>query len=244
MSSNKNKKLLASLGFGACALTLVGFGTFAFFTNNDTQDLTATAGTVDVKLENGTLLTNAGNINPGDNDPATNTDKDRRPGTDHKLSFTVNNEGNKSLKTRNVLTIKMADDKSKLNPNVFFFTKNNVELVAKYYTMEDGSDIPVAEYDGTSTIKAVKYIVDAQVLDGKGDPLSADGTRGEAEVENAVQTTSANYEYTFGMSSKATDEYQGQNISIKIDVQAMQYRNTKDSDWKTLFSDGLSVMIP
>ena len=65
----KNNKKLAIAGVSALGLAAVGFGAFAFFSDTAEQDTTGTVGTVDVTNTGKLELDNAGNINPGDEDP-------------------------------------------------------------------------------------------------------------------------------------------------------------------------------
>lgn len=80
---------------GAAALAAVGVmgGTLAFFTDYDSKDLTAKAGTATVEITDATTdLTDGLTImNPGDSNP---------------LTFTVNNTGEKSMDIKAVLTVK------------------------------------------------------------------------------------------------------------------------------------------
>lgn len=80
---------------GAAALAAVGVmgGTLAFFTDYDSRDLTAKAGTATVEITDATTdLTDGLTImNPGDSNP---------------LTFTVNNTGEKSMDIKAVLTVK------------------------------------------------------------------------------------------------------------------------------------------
>lgn len=99
----KNNKKLAIAGVSALGLAAVGFGAFAFFSDTAEQDTTGTVGTVDVTNTGKLELENAGNINPGDEDPT--VPEGSTPGTSHKLSFGVKNQGNKSIVTRNIIEI-------------------------------------------------------------------------------------------------------------------------------------------
>lgn len=108
----KKSKKLAIIGGSAAATILLGAtASLAFFIDKDWTSDTVTAGTVDVSLDDFNL-TNTLNINPGDGDMSVyknalntgNTDT-LREGTEHKMTFTVNNNGTKSVLTRNLITI-------------------------------------------------------------------------------------------------------------------------------------------
>ena len=80
---------------GAAALATVGIlgGTLAYFTDYDSKDLSAKAGTATVEITDATTdLTDGLTImNPGDSNP---------------LTFTVNNTGEKSMDIKAVMTVK------------------------------------------------------------------------------------------------------------------------------------------
>lgn len=99
----KNNKKLAIAGVSALGLAAVGFGAFAFFSDKAEQNTDGTVGTVDVGTKGDLTLENPGNINPGDEDP--NVPEGSVPGTSHKLSFGIKNQGNKSIVTRNIIEI-------------------------------------------------------------------------------------------------------------------------------------------
>lgn len=235
-----NKKKIAIISTSTfAAAALLTAGAFATFSDTAVIKTDATAGTVDIDVT-GLKLTNSNNINPGDHDIylPSNPDDPRNTGTEHKLSFRVDNKGTKSIKTRHVLTVSIEDQA--LDPSMLMFTENGQEIPnsTKYIVTENG-DVRAADYDAQKHGKAlaIRYYIIENILDGVGEPLSADGLTGVAEVENAVQTTGADYCYDFGMSHLATNEYCSCKIDIELEVQAMQYRNTTGSDWAVLFND-------
>ena len=108
---NKKKKFVA-IGASVAAATALTVGSaFAFFVDKDWTSDTGTVGTVYVNVKD-LVFTNSENINPGDYDKdvyidsvANNSTSSLREGTEHKISFTVDNVGTKSVMTRNVITI-------------------------------------------------------------------------------------------------------------------------------------------
>lgn len=128
----KNNKKLAIAGVSALGLAAVGFGAFAFFSDTAEQDTTGTVGTVDVTNTGKLELDNAGNINPGDEDPT--VPEGSTPGTSHKLSFGVKNQGNKSIVTRNIIEISV---------DSHFDTDKDGRLV-----ITDDTNSPVLDKDG------------------------------------------------------------------------------------------------
>lgn len=245
MKSNKTKKrvgLVACL----CAVAIVAGGTMALFSTSDSASKEGSIGSVNVSMSN-LNIDNVGNINPGDGDPELPTDPEdpRTPGTPHDITFKVSNNGTKSIKTRNVITIEMNDKTDGLDPSVFKVTNNKTEVSEKYYVV-DGKDISAASFDAsTSTCSAVKYIITGDIFDGNGTSLEKGGNA-EKEDNSTVKANDSTvpektYTYALSMSHSASDKYQGKKVSITVEVQGMQYRNTNNSDWKTLFTDGVIV---
>lgn len=88
-----NKKRIAALGATVLATGAVVGGALAYFTDYDSKDLAAKAGTVSMDISDDTTdLTNGLTIiNPGDSNP---------------LEFTVSNTGEKSIDVKAVMTVK------------------------------------------------------------------------------------------------------------------------------------------
>lgn len=237
------KKLAIILGTSLAAVSITAAGVFATFSDNAVIQETGTAGSVDIEVKN-LKLSNANNINPGDHDIYLKDDPNdpRNAGTPHKMTFDVSNLGTKSIKTRHMVTISLEDQN--LDPSVFMITENGKEIEnSTRYISTDKGLVPASTYNANTHGKAlaVVYYIIEDVLDGVGEPLSADGLSGVAEVENPVQKTSTSYTYDFGMDHKAGVEYEKCKLNISLEVQAMQYRNTTGSDWAVLFSDNIAA---
>lgn len=237
--SKKKIAIIAGAVVAAAAITTAGV--LATFTDNAVITSTATAGSVDISVANLTL-TNANNINPGDHDIYMPDDPNdpRNAGTQHDMTFTVTNLGTKSIKTRHVVRISLENES--LDPSVFMINEDNAEIENSIRYIETAKGlVPSDTYNAAKDGKAlaVVYYIIENVLDGAGKPLAADGMSGVAEVENAVQTTSMDYKYNFGMDHRATSEYEKCKINISLEIQAMQYRNTTGSDWAVLFNDNI-----
>ena len=86
------KKIATTLAVTAASVAVVG-GALAYFTDYDSKDLAAKAGTVSMDISDDTTdLTNGLTIiNPGDSNP---------------LEFTVSNTGEKSIDVKAVMTVK------------------------------------------------------------------------------------------------------------------------------------------
>lgn len=230
---NKKAKIASIVGVSAVAVAIVGSSTMAFFKDSKTTSTSGTAGDVTIGVD-AINLTNSGNINPGDNDPSL----DRsvvRGGTDHVLSYDIENQGNKSVVVRSVITLSV---ESGLDASKFFLldntTKNDLSLssnVETYYEV-NGSYVAKSAYT-TGKIDSIRYIVTEKSMDGVG-------VNNEDETD-AVDGSGYTVYYPVGMSINADDTYEKAVLNIDVVVQAMQYRNTADSDWTTVFSDTLKI---
>lgn len=235
---NKNSKKLAAIGTVAvAAIAVVSMGAFAFFTDEAEKQTSGTAGNVSIGLTDITL-TNSGNINPGDEDET--IDKDARKGTDHNLTFTVNNTGNKSIMTRNVITLQV--DSGKLPANVYSLkTDDSTELADKYYSTDGKNFVAAASVTDMSTVKAVRYVTTQVALNGIGENAeSADATATTvAGATTNAGVDAVDFDYILKLAKEAGEEYELSPLSVTVEVQAMQYRNTSNAQWETLYSNTL-----
>ena len=238
-SIKKRTGIIASI----CAIALLAGATFALFSTTDDTSTSGHIGSVDVSVT-ALNVENFENVNPGDNDPDLPEDPEdpRTPGTPHDITFTVSNNGNKSIKTRHVITLSTDDG---LDASKFMIINGDSEAVEKFYVI-DNADVAVADYDGTSTISAVKYIIASDVFDGKGVSLdeggSAEKETGAISSDDTDASPSTSYTYKLGMSYDVEkEEYEGAPIHLTVEVQGMQYRNTNNSDWQTIFTDGVTI---
>lgn len=88
----RNKQRVATMGLAVVASVAVLGGAFAYFTDYESKDLSARAGTLTMNITEATedLSNGLTIINPGDSNP---------------LKFTVNNTGEKSMDVKAVLTV-------------------------------------------------------------------------------------------------------------------------------------------
>ena len=177
-------------------------------------------------------IENSGNVNPGDEDP--DVPDGSREGTPHDFTFSVTNTGNKSVVTRNIITLSVSKNNADLDANVLALYEDKKELSQKYVLIEGSEEyIPSANYTGGKII-AVRYVVNGASLNGTGDA---------AEVESGITSNSQDYKYALSLALETTNEYQLADIKADIEVQAMQYRNTQDSTWDTVFTDTKTAVI-
>lgn len=247
-----SKKLTIALGASVVAIAVLVGSAFALFSDSETANAGAKAGTVDIDLTT-PVLQNNGNINPGDSDPS--NPPGSNPGTDHSLTFSVTNTGNKSVYNRNVIVISAKDKTNAgwLDARVFrlFETTSaptapapkviGSEVVKKYYVLADYSEtetLPAA----TTKVIAVKYVIDKD-KSNKDLVLNGDPTNplGAVETETGYTSNTNNYHYLFSMDRVADNTYQGCDIDIDIISQAMQYRNSVNADWQTIATKTIST---
>lgn len=214
----KNKNKLTALGLGISAIALVGTS-FALFSDRTETGIKSKAGNLSISLTNADI-SNKDNINPGDNDE---TIKNAISTTPHDITFDVENTGNKSVRTRHTFIFNIKNpDGAILDPDVMSILKDKgIELGNKKYLDVNGveSDIKTA-----STV-AIKYIVLSDTLNGVGENKEE-----EADGKNGSQS----YKYLLKMAKEANNDYQGASFNLDIIVDAIQFRNTSNEDWKTV----------
>lgn len=233
----KNKKLIAISCASLVAIAALTIGSFAFFTDTANEATNGTAGKVDIEVPEDAKpqLSNAHNINPGDEDETLAAEA--RKGTSHDLTFTVDNIGNKSVMTRNIITLTVNDEGGNaLDPSYYSLKSDDAtELVKKYYSV-DGVTFTASKPED---VKYVRYITTQVALNGVGD--NAEDNDAIAVDTEAVKTneaiSSVDYDYILKLDKNTPDgAYEMSKLSITIEVQAMQYRNTTDAEWDTLFT--------
>lgn len=245
----KNKLKVAGLGIVGTAI--VGAGTFAFFSaKSDTTLDSSKVGTVAINA-NATIEHEGkiNNLNPGDNDK-TVPGKNRK-GTDHELKIDVTNTGNKSVMVRHI--IEVVAKNAKREGVALKIDKDNAEHQVVLITDADKSefslgDTSVQEKDGEEKTKdrglkkeplTLTYTKDNKKAEFITEPFALNGTE---ETEEEAEGTSKSMVYDLGLAKEVTNELlAGGTIELKVTTQAMQYRNTGDSDWKTIFEETKTV---
>ena len=223
----KKSKLICAGVAGLMAVAIVGSMGLAFFSDTGETKAPAKAGSVTIDVTD-LEIENSGNVNPGDEDP--DVPDGSREGTPHDFTFSVTNTGNKSVVTRNIITLSVSKNNTVLDANVLALYEDKKELSQKYVLIEGSEEyIPSANYTGGKII-AVRYVVNGASLNGTGDA---------AEVESGITSNSQDYKYALSLALETTNEYQLADIKADIEVQAMQYRNTQD----TVFTDTKTAVI-
>lgn len=255
---NNKKKIAIAGGVSVAAIAALCAGTFAFFSDTSDKVTTATAGIVDITVDQDLALSNPDNINPGDNDPF--NPEGHRPGTAHDLTFGIANLGNKSIMTRNIITLSVKDQANNLlDPSVYHLLANaqmnadgtvadgqsleDIEVVEVYYA---GPDL-VFSKTRPADCQYVRYITTQVALNGADGSTQRETEDGLATGQLANGATvaddgaSVDYLYRLMMEHDTQDEYELSTLQIEIESQAMQYRNTSDDTWTTIFTDMLTM---
>lgn len=249
---NKNKLIIGASV--ASALVIAG-GTFAFFADSVEETLNSKVGNVSIEIEECKIThsDNLNNINPGDNDPTLVVEEEPsgdspgsgiiggpsiRPGSDHELSFVVNNTGNKSVITRTVITVSGTstgatpigtDDLA----NIILSEKATYSANASANDSDKSTTVTkLTPYgtDGNALVYVIGGTRDEDVLNGFGE---------NAEIETVSSSTTLSKTFDIGLDKEVTADspLMGADLTFKVEVQAMQYRNTGDQEWNTIFEE-------
>ena len=248
------------------ALCTAVIGAFAYFSDSVTASVEGDIGTVDIELVDTepsitgkqTLeLTNKDRVFPGAEhfpyDPS--IVNENLPS--HRLYFHVHNKGMKSVRTRNIIDIIVtsapnADGETRnLDPTKFsLFEKSSVAP----YNNTDLSlleDLAVQKFtyvnDEGETV--LRYIIQGGVINGLPDLIEDNDVVLEDNVRDSLEYNEpadiAKYSYYLGFDPYAPNEYQGAVVTINLEVQAIQFRNTSgtdiDGDWVTHLSATLTT---
>lgn len=238
-----NNKLKIA-GMGILGTVFVGAGTFAFFSAKSEKTLDAAkVGTVAV--EAGAEIKHEddlNNVNPGDNDKTVNAKN--RKGTDHEFKISVKNTGNKSVMVRNIIEVVAKDSKN--NPVALKINKDGQDHQVVLITDAQKSELSVGDTSIAGENRGMKgdpialtYSKDNKSATFTSDQFALNGTE---EKEGGVDIDAKSVVYDLGLAKEVTNDLlAGGTIELKIKTQAMQYRNTGDSDWKTIFEETKTV---
>ena len=233
----KNKKMLIA-GASALALGVIGMGAFAYFTDSANVQTTTTVGTVDINAT-GSLVHSDGlnNLNPGDNDPT--VPEGYRGGSDHELSFNIENVGTKSVMTRAVITVTGKSG----NTDLTYEQLMNVLLAEK--TTDTALDDTKSPANRGSIVPLIPTGHNAnEVIYVIGDTAGW-ALNGTEETETGVTGTTMTKKFDLGLAKEVSAEaWEGAVITIKVDIEAMQYRNTGSGEWTNMFSHTYTTYTP
>ena len=235
----KNKKILSIVSI-FCAFIIIIGGALAFFSDSAILNENINVGTFDIDVTGGLFHSNGlNNLNPGDNDPA--IPNQSRPGTDHELSFNIENLGNKSAITRTVIEISgIKNDGTPLTEeelmNIIISEKANVTEMTTQGTIAN-TDINKQTEVNKLTATGFSYNKLVYIVGGNRIPQDVlNGIGDNAEIETGITKSNLIKTFDIGLDMNSDSEtYAGSTITIKIRFEAMQYRNTMDSTWTNIF---------
>lgn len=216
-TTKKNTKKAVIAGSLAGAMALVG--AFAFFTDRVDVSTQATAGTVDLALN--ANWTDVANFNPGDI---------------ADLSYTIQNDGNKSVDVRERIVVKSSVAMNAADQAEFeVYRAADVEqdaggaYVPKYGAepITNGEDRIVSD-DNMSII----YEIQQYTLNGTGE---------NAETEDGITETAKDSEYVLVFKDAAKNAFQGADVSVDLVAEAKQHRNTNDDTWSVISTDSVNI---
>jgi len=208
MKKNTRKRISIALAVVCCLSLMVG--SFAFFTDRADADASATAGNIDLvftDLSKAAEHKVASQTNTLDNvwtDGEISADI-MNPGDNFDLGYKVANTGSKSIdvKTQIVLTSSVA------------LTDNAEE----YKIVVAGQTITPVKSDDDKTLT---YELAQITLNGAGEG---------AEVEDGVTVTEQEYDVYLAFDRLAQNKFMDSTVTVELDIQAKQHRNTEASDW-------------
>lgn len=214
---NKNKKRLIKISACVCALTLI-VGSFAFFTDRTEQSATATAGNINLAFTDTSLKAES----LGDDVQAIDSVWDNsslvapggvlNPGDTIDMDYKIANTGSKSIDVRQRITL--TSDKALSEGDA-----------AEYKIVVGGQEItPVITTDENGTTAV--YYLENIILNGS------------VETEDGIDVTEQEYEVAMAFAKAAMNKFMDSNVTVTLEAQAKQHRNTSDvdfgTDWTTL----------
>lgn len=221
-----NKKTASVAIAGAVALTLMG--SMAYFTDYATTQANGTAGTVALSMDSNINLLDAEGrdiINPGD----------MRDG-----SFTVTNEGNKSVDVRTTIVLTTQSNTgfdlafsgdANTQSEYDLYLRDDVELVEGYGYMpkEGAKPLQVKSIDQDT----ITYILPEYSLNGNSDRYN------EVETIDGVTEFAHTNDFVFVMKGGAGNNWQNSSVSIDVLVEAKQHENTQ-SGWDIVATENIT----
>lgn len=207
MKGQKIKKK-AAVATTAALLVVTCIGSLAFFTDRENADATATAGNIDLVFTDESLAIES----TGDDVQARDnvwTDKKLvvdngilNPGDTIDMDYKVANAGSKSIDVRQQITL----------TSDVALTDNAEEYTI---TVAGQSITPVKSDDD----KTLTYSLADITLNGS------------IETETGVTVTEQGYDVAMAFAKAAKNAFMDSNVTVKLDIQAKQHRNTTASDF-------------
>lgn len=201
MSKTTRKRISVALAV-VCCLSLI-VGSFAFFTDKETQSASAQAGNINLTWQN-----HAENLTDAAEDTTWKTGFDAdgvmNPGDTYDFSYVVANAGSKSIDVKQTITLTSVEPITNLNEYVLTITGGEDSVAV----------VPTPNADNTVLTYELKDIV----LSGSV----------ETETDAAV---SEDYEVELEFSLGAKNAFMDNQVSLGYQAYAKQHRNAPDAEW-------------
>lgn len=204
------KKRMTKILAAGMALALM-VGTFAFFTDRETHNASATAGNIDL------VFTDVSSKDANKVDGQTNTDdlvwtdnkitKDgdiMNPGDKFDMGYKLTNTGSKSIDVRQQLTL---------------VSSVAMTDAAEEYTLKCGNMTITPKVSEDK--KTITYSFDDIILNGTV----------ETEATGVAQAEGQDYDLYLDFAKAAANKFMDSTVSVKLDVMAKQHRNTTAADF-------------
>ena len=209
------KRITMVLAIVCCLSILVG--TLAFFTDRVNQNTTATAGTLDLVFNdisasrsgaNGILSPNEFAIDGVWGRSLVQENSIINPGDYFDLSYNLSSVGSKSMDVKHQLTLESTTPLTGNEYKLTIIDENQNEVIVPGTLSADGLKIT--------------YEMPEFVLNGIG---------AGAEVEDEASGSSKDFIVRLDLNAEVGNALQGAGVTVTLDSQAKQHRNTDDDIW-------------
>lgn len=245
MKTKNKAKIITSISLAITAVSLMATGALAFFSDATVfETQSGKVGTVSISDINLLVADNTGN--------SSESFKTWNPGDINTITWRVENTGTKSIATRNKLYLYWEDEMnnySEANDIVYLYPQNvlNSDIEAEMLAKDPKSKIDIGA-PKEITINGKKYtgweyIVSGDILDGVGADAET-GDAFETDYKSNLNDMSSTYDsiaYKLALSNYANVHTMGKNFKVVVVTEAMQARNTADSEWETVSVKEISV---
>lgn len=219
ISSSSKKRKVTAAAAGTLAGAALLAGTLSYFTDRDSTNVEATAGTVDIGIT--ADWQNVANFNPGDQ---------------ADLGYTISSEGNKSVDVREKLVVKSSvamADSGQAEFEIYRAADVAQDANGAYIPNPGAEPITTGADRVMSDDKmSITYSIDEYVLNGAG---------ANAEVEAGISETSKESEYVLVFKNSSENAFQGAEASVDLVAEAKQHRNTGTDTWATVAKESIAV---
>jgi hypothetical protein len=189
------------------------------------------------------------------------------PGDVLTVKWSVENTGTKSVVTRNIVSIYWENNNistygnhkdivyiypEKTNASDIFHNqfptattdyRKDIKLFSSHClntcSYKTLGSMDIVYVNGKKYNAGYSFIVYGDALDGVGDGAEV-GNAYEKNYNSSFDETLNNIDevsFKLALASASNIYTQGQKLVIRVETQAMQYRNTSDADWNTIFKD-------